>query len=104
MAIAVVNHRTVGDHLVRLNAFRNSTNSFTATKGHTNHFGRLPSEWVDRYRADNDEFGIQYTVFSDATPIAWVTEDGRAVIPDESYSTSTGKHQSQCRAWLPGQK
>jgi hypothetical protein len=62
--------------------------------------GRLPVDWAERYRADNDADGITFTVCSWATPIAWVRATGEVVIPDVSYSSSTKRHQNLCRAWL----
>lgn len=62
--------------------------------------GRLPAEWVDVYRSDREKPGISYVVYSYATPIAWVREDGETVIPDVGYSVTTSRHQTLCRAWL----
>lgn len=64
--------------------------------------GRLPCEWVERYRADAPH--IVYVVLSYATPIAWVRNDGRVIIPDCSYSLTTTRHQRLCRTWLPEQE
>ena len=41
-----------------------------------------------------------YVVWSFATPIAWVDEDGTVTIPDQRYSVTTTIQQNQCRAWL----
>jgi len=62
--------------------------------------GRLPGEWVARYRSDAASPGVIYAVTSYATPIAWVRQDGQVVIPDEGYSATTSRHQNLCRAWL----
>src|SRR5262245_36953851 len=62
--------------------------------------GRLPQEWARKYLADAASPGVRYTVVSYATPIAWVTTDGAVVIPDESYSVTTSRHQGMVRAWL----
>lgn len=68
--------------------------------GYATPTGRLPNEWVTRYRADDRNPGIVYTVRSWATPIAWVRADGEVIIPDESYSRTTTRHQNLCRVWL----
>ncbi|MFG1705424.1 hypothetical protein ACFLIM_19720 [Nonomuraea sp. M3C6] len=60
--------------------------------------GRLPVEWVQRYRADVPR--IVYVVLSFATPIAWVRDDGEVIIPDCCYSLTTSRHQRLCRIWL----
>ncbi len=62
--------------------------------------GRLPCEWVTRYRADAAGPGVVFCVRSYATPIAWVRRDGQVVVPDEGYSVTTSRHQNLCRAWL----
>lgn len=60
--------------------------------------GRLPAEWVKRYRAD--ESRLVYVVLSYATPIAWVLDDGQVIIPDCCYTLTTSRHQQLCRTWL----
>ncbi len=62
--------------------------------------GLLPWEWVEAYRADRENPGISYVVYSYQTPIAWVRKDGETVIPDVGYSVTTTRHQGLCRAWL----
>lgn len=61
--------------------------------------GRLSSGWANQFRGS----GFVYSVWSWATPIAWVTEMGDIVIPPDTYSVTTTYHQNACRAWLnPG--
>lgn len=43
---------------------------------------------------------IKVTVYSYATPIAWIYHDGTVEVPDYSYSVTTSGHQGLCRAWL----
>jgi hypothetical protein len=43
---------------------------------------------------DADRSGIKYSVYSYATPIAWVRADGQWVVVDDRFSVTTGKHQS----------
>jgi hypothetical protein len=50
-------------------------------------FGRLPEQyWTAVARA-------QYVVWSYATPIGWVNDDGTTTVPDVGYSLTTGQHQ-----------
>lgn len=65
-----------------------------------NDTGRLSGEWQRTYREQSRGDGVRYVVRSYATPIAWVLKDGQVVIPDESYSVTTSKHQGLVRAWL----
>jgi len=76
--------------------FERSGFAMRAIEGKTSLSGRLPVEWLTRYR--NTE--IAYTVISYQTPIAWVTSDGQIYIPDESYSVTTSHHQGLCRVYL----
>jgi hypothetical protein len=43
---------------------------------------------------------IRYTVYSYATPIAWVDADGKATVPDAYYSRTTSRHQGIAREAL----
>ncbi|MGP4104172.1 hypothetical protein [Nonomuraea sp. KM90] len=63
------------------------------------HTGRLPAEWVERFRSDAPH--IVYVVLSYATPIAWVRDDDQVIIPDCAYSLTTTRHQRLCHVWLP---
>ena len=44
--------------------------------------------------------GVRTWVYSYATPIAWVLDDGSVVIPEHSYSTTTSHHQGLARMYL----
>jgi hypothetical protein len=77
-----------------------TSGALRAVEGPVHETGRLPIEHVTRYRADLADPGVTYVVISWATPIAWVRADGEVVIPDESYSMSTTRHQKVARAWL----
>lgn len=57
---------------------------------------RLPAEWVQRYKERYDH--IAYVVWSYATPIAWVYDDGRVVKVDHKWSMTTTKHQGMLYA------
>lgn len=62
--------------------------------------GRLSQAWVQRMIADDPT----YVVISYGTPIAWVPATGGAVIPAESYSTTTSAHQSLAAEGLTGDR
>lgn len=47
--------------------------------------------------AARDNAGIDYVIYSYATPIAYRTADGQWTIPDAKYSVTTSKHQSTIR-------
>jgi hypothetical protein len=49
------------------------------------------------WRIDQDARRIRYVVYSYATPIAWVRENGEWVVPAEKYSATTSRHQSIVR-------
>ena len=39
----------------------------------------------------------RYYIYSYATPIGWLTADGRAQMPDAKYSVTTSRHQGIAR-------
>lgn len=90
---------TAGPYLSKRAPFTTS-GALRAVDHAVNETGRLPQEHVERYRADTADPGVIYVVISWSTPIAWVRADGEAVIPDESYSLSTTRHQNIARTWL----
>ncbi|MFC5833272.1 hypothetical protein [Nonomuraea insulae] len=90
--------RFPGLHLAQRAAFRTS-GGLSAVCRAPEETGRLPAEWAERYRADVPR--IVYVVLSYATPIAWVRDDNRVIIPDCCYSLTTTRHQRLCRTWLP---
>lgn len=53
--------------------------------------GRLQGPDLEAWYADVN--GIVYVVYSYATPIAWVTEDGRVHKVAQRFSVTTSKHQ-----------
>ena len=55
--------------------------------------GRLSGNDLDRFR--EDLAGIVYIVFSYATPIAWVNEDGSVHKVGQRFSVTTSKHQGK---------
>lgn len=56
----------------------------------------IPSGWAPTELTSvlRFEAGPVYVVYSYGTPIAWVTTDGMAAVPDLKYSVTTSKHQS----------
>jgi hypothetical protein len=64
-----------------------------ATEGWNGARGHLP--WPDYRDSIKD---APYVVISYGTPIAWITQDGREVIPDVGYSATTGQHQMTVQA------
>jgi len=56
----------------------------------------MSPEVVAQYRDD----APTYVVFSRQTPIGWIAADGRAVVPDVTYSPSTTSHQREARRGL----
>lgn len=55
--------------------------------------GRLAGKDHDTFTQDAPS--IRYVVESYATPIAWVTEDGRVHKVAQKFSVTTSKHQGQ---------
>ena len=45
---------------------------------------------------------VVYAVFSYSTPIGWIDDLGRAVVPPETHSNSTSRHQGIVRCALKG--
>lgn len=53
----------------------------------TGAYGLLPEQYHEAVSR------AQYVVWSFATPIGWVNDDGTATVPDVGYSDTTGQHQ-----------
>jgi hypothetical protein len=62
-------------------------------------FGRLPQQHIDQFQRDS----VVYTVYSCATPIAWVTKSGLVRVPNVRYSVTTSPQQTMCRVYLAGE-
>jgi len=75
-----------------LQPFSNSTGTIRGIVGPPDDLGQLPPDWVDQFPSS----GIQYTILSFATPIAWL-HDGRWTMPDVRYSQTTTIHQGWVR-------
>jgi hypothetical protein len=60
--------------------------------------GRLPGDWARNFTARRNAGTIFYVVYSYRTPIAWYDDEiNEWIIPDESYSSTTSRHQSSIR-------
>ena len=79
-------------------AFTTASGSMTGTPGSVSHPGRLPHDWRLTFQTRNHL--ITYVILSYATPIAWLDSEAGWIVPAESYSPTTGKHQSTVRAAL----
>ena len=68
------------------------------TVGSASRLGRLPDEhrslWRQGVILANNGHRL-YAVWSYGTPIAWVVDHGAWIVPDESYSVTTSRHQSR---------
>jgi hypothetical protein len=67
--------------------------------------GRLPDPFGSAYRKARAHGRILFTVYSYATPIAWLEQSTNGapdhwVMPDASYSATTSAHQSRVREVL----
>lgn len=80
------------DYIPNLKPFRNSTGSFVG-QTYPIGFGRLSEKWRARLSDTHMTFGIEYIVYSYATPIAWYA-DGQWEMPYAKYSATTSRHQS----------
>jgi len=60
--------------------------------------GRLPADWRNTFTARNGV--IDYVIYSYQTPIAWHDKESGWIVPDESYSVTTSRHQGTVRAAL----
>jgi hypothetical protein len=92
-----VSNRAAQTCIANREDFVNSTGSFRGevVNGAPFWTGRLPDGWVDWLRGAK---GVDYIVYSYATPIAWHSEDGWTV-PNVKYSMTTStKHQPNVRS------
>lgn len=103
------NYRQIGGPnglLANLQAFEGNTMSADTNEsapmglGYVTPCGREYPETRDLFREHRDTVGLQYVVWSYGTVIAWVTADGRVVIPDDKHSVTTSRQQGLVRAWM----
>jgi len=57
---------------------------------------------LERFCKDQDAGKIVYSVWSYATPIAWLVEGEGWIVPPVKYSRTTGRHQSYVRRAVAG--
>lgn len=81
--------------LSRRQQFNFNSNAMSAIEG-KGETGRMEGDDLARYQADD----VAYTVYSYATPIAWVTRTGLIRISSTGYSNTTRQHISLCRVYL----
>lgn len=77
----------VTSHIRRNEPFRYSGYALTAIEGKGG-TGKMADDDLTRYRDDE----VTYTVYSYATPIAWVTKTGQVRISRATYSPTTRQH------------
>lgn len=80
--------------------FKRSGFAMTGVEGASASTGRMPHAEAELYKLHASCDEISYTVLSYATPIAYVTKDGKAHVPAVSYSPTTSGHQGLCLAYL----
>jgi hypothetical protein len=90
-----LNRRQAWDAIKNREAFSNSTGSL---RGETSprvgpwDTGRLNESERKRLETDRDTVGISYIVYSYATPIGWVTNDGVLYKVTQKFSPTTSCH------------
>lgn len=94
MAITTRRDR-VEEKIRKHEAFAYSGLALTAIEGKGS-TGRMEGDDYDRYRNDD----VAYTVYSYATPIAWVTTSGLVRITFATYSPTTRQHIAAARRAL----
>lgn len=83
-----------------LEPFKLNGGSMSGWKTDTPGFGRLPESERDAFRNQKESHGVEFVIFSYATPIAWKLRNGNWFVPDVSYSTTTSGHQSAVKRAL----
>jgi hypothetical protein len=79
------------DYIARHEPF--NAGNLTGIAGPPTSTGHLPAVDAAYLRADQERYGIAYTVLSYKTPIAYVLTDGTVVMPEARYSPTTTAHQ-----------
>lgn len=71
-------------------------------RGGPSSYGRLSRPWSTRLREADRAHRVTFVVYSYATPIAWWESgsDPRLVVPDDTYSRTTNRHQGYVWAAL----
>ena len=94
------------DLLLGLEPFTGPTGNFRGEQCHASHsFALTRAKHVGHMDeserlimlADAENHGVDYMVYSYATPIAWRRSDGFWRVTDRGYSTSTKKHLARLR-------
>lgn len=82
-----VSRKNAADYIRCGKPFKGS--NFRGEEGRPWQTGHLPRVWAETLRYDDPI----YTVFSYATPIAWMNANGQWRFPDVKYSITTSGHQ-----------
>lgn len=81
----------VANHIRKHEAFSYAGLALTAVDG-KHGTGRMEGDDYERYTTDD----VAYTVYSYATPIAWITRSGLVRISKATYSVTTAQHIGIC--------
>lgn len=79
-----------------------SGNSMSAIAGPYSVTGVGALNSTERQRLFDDVPHILYTVYSYATPIAWVRNDGSTYVVEQDFSVTTSKHKGYARQGING--
>jgi hypothetical protein len=105
-----VNRSTAPDAIAAQEDFHNSSNSLwggpvNPDSWRGDSMGRLPEEWRAEIKRSAERGNSPvYAVYSYATPIGWLLQDGTAVVPEVSYSVTTSQHQGLVRRGFAGRR
>lgn len=61
---------------------------------------QLPADWSRTLETRVNVGAVEFVIWSYATPIAWFDSEAGWIVPDESYSATTSKQQSNVRVAL----
>jgi hypothetical protein len=89
-----VNNVVALERIRNLDLFENTSQTMSGRGGAVYGMGYLPSSY------EREAMSATYVVYSYRTIIAYVTKDGRKVVPDVGFSGATSGHQDIVkRAW-----
>jgi hypothetical protein len=98
----ISNHTSAPEFIATLTPFKGS--SMSGETGNHHRTGRMPFNWAQLYDSHSRYGMIEYTVFSWATPIAWLVTDFdgkmRWYAPAYTYSGYSSRHQTHTRAGI----
>jgi len=89
-----VNNTVAIERIRNLDLFENTRGTMSGRGGAVHGLGKLPT------RFEREAMGATYVIYSFKTIIAYVTVDGRKVVPDVGFSQTTSEHQDMVlKAW-----